>query len=153
MILCQNCGREAPTKYVEFYQNIGALVMRFHKSVKGNLCKNCINEHFWPFTGITLLLGWWGVISFIVTPFMLLNNIGRYVAALGLEAPDLGARPPTLNESAVLAIRPFAEEIIDRIGAEEPIVDVASSVAPRAGVTQGQVVLFIAALAEAAKKR
>jgi hypothetical protein len=31
--ICQACGCVAPTKYVEFYQNIGALVMRYHKSV------------------------------------------------------------------------------------------------------------------------
>ena len=65
---CQYCGLEAPTKYVEFYQNIGALVMRFPKSVKGNLCKHCINEVFWKFTLIDLVAGWWGVISFFITP-------------------------------------------------------------------------------------
>ena len=126
--------------------------MRFHKSIKGNLCKDCINEHFWPFTGITLVLGWWGLISFIVTPFMLLNNIGRYVASLGLEAPPHGARFPKLNESALSAIRPFAKEIVDRIGAYEPVDDVAQSVAARAGVTPGQVILFVGVLAEAAKR-
>ena len=152
MMVCQNCGREAPTRYVEFYQNIGALVMRFHKSVEGDMCKDCINGYFWPFTGITLVLGWWGLISFLVTPIMLLNNIARYVGSLGLEAPAYGASFPKLNESAVTAIRPFAEEILDRIGAKEPVEGVAQSVASRAGVTPGQVILFIGALAEAAKR-
>jgi hypothetical protein len=46
MVGCQSCGVEAPTKYVEFYQNIGALFMRFSKSIKGILCKNCINHCF-----------------------------------------------------------------------------------------------------------
>ena len=152
MMVCQNCGREAPTRYVEFFQNIGALVMRFHKSVEGELCKDCINGYFWRFTGITLVLGWWGLISLMVTPIMLLNNIARYVGSLGLEAPAHGATFPRLNESAVSVIRPFAAEIIDRIGAKEPVGDVAQSVAPRAGVTPGQVILFIGALAEAAKR-
>ena len=35
-MICQACGVEAPTKYVEFYQNIGAIFMRFHKSIQGN---------------------------------------------------------------------------------------------------------------------
>lgn len=73
-----------PTKYVEFYQNIGILVMRFWRSIAGNLCKECIHKHFWSMTGVTLLFGWWGVISFIITPFILLNNIVRYTGALGL---------------------------------------------------------------------
>jgi hypothetical protein len=84
--MCQACGAKAPTKYVEFYQNIGALVMRFSKSIKGELCKQCINKHFWEFTLVTLIGGWWGVVSFIMTPFLLLNNIGRYLFALNLPA-------------------------------------------------------------------
>ena len=44
--LCQACGVEAPTKYVEFHQNVGALVMRFHKSYKGHMCKSCIHKYF-----------------------------------------------------------------------------------------------------------
>jgi hypothetical protein len=35
--------------------------MRFTKSIKGNLCKHCVNEYFWPYTGTTLIVGWWGV--------------------------------------------------------------------------------------------
>ena len=87
MAVCQSCGVEAPTKYVEFYQNIGALFMRFSKSIKGNLCKDCINQYFWSFTGITLVLGWWGMISFFVTPFILLNNIVEYLGTLRLAPP------------------------------------------------------------------
>src|SRR3954470_19114902 len=37
---CQRCGADAPVKFVEFHQNIGALVIRFHSSVKGELCKS-----------------------------------------------------------------------------------------------------------------
>src|SRR6202000_3094527 len=43
---CQACGRNAPAKYVEFYQNIGMLVVRSLRSIKGNLCKRCIKKHF-----------------------------------------------------------------------------------------------------------
>ena len=81
---CQACGRQAPSKYVEFYQNIGALVMRFHKSLKGNLCRQCIDKYFWEYTLYTLFLGWWGMISLIVTPFLLVNNIVRYLFCLGM---------------------------------------------------------------------
>lgn len=85
---CQMCGGYGPTKYVEFYQNIGALVMRFNKSIKGELCKNCITQTFWRFTLTDLFLGWWGVISFFVTPFYILNNLGRYLMSLRLPKPE-----------------------------------------------------------------
>ena len=88
MGICQSCGRVAETKYVEYYQNIGAIVMRFSKKIKGNLCRDCNNKYFWPFTGITLLLGWWGIISFFVTLFVLPNNIIRYLGTLGLKSPN-----------------------------------------------------------------
>jgi hypothetical protein len=93
---CRACGVEAPTRYVVFYQNIDLLVLRTHRSVEGHLCKPCIHRFFWEFTAITLFLGWWGVISFFVTPFFLLNNLGYYVSCLGLKRPSNGWRMPHL---------------------------------------------------------
>jgi len=43
-MICQACGVEAPTKQVEFRQNIGALIMRFHRTIKGQLCKSCVHK-------------------------------------------------------------------------------------------------------------
>jgi hypothetical protein len=77
--LCEVCRRPAEVKYIELYENKGALVMRYHREIKGKLCKDCINEYFWKFTLTTLFIGWFGIISFIVTPFYLINNISRYV--------------------------------------------------------------------------
>lgn len=71
---CQACGTNAQTRYVSYSQNIGALVMRFGKSIKGNMCDACVQKYFFEYTLITLFLGWWGVISFIMTPFILIGN-------------------------------------------------------------------------------
>lgn len=87
---CQVCGRVAPeVKYVELYQNIGMLITRHQKSIQGKLCKQCISEYFWKFTGITIFFGWWGVFSFFATIFFLLNNIGRYLFSLSMESIDV----------------------------------------------------------------
>jgi len=77
--ICEVCLKKARVKYVEFYENRGALFMRYHREIKGKLCKNCINKYFWKFTLTTIAIGWLGTISFIITPFYILNNIGRYV--------------------------------------------------------------------------
>jgi hypothetical protein len=37
---------------------------------------------FWQFTGKNILLGPWGIISLVVTPFYLLQNTGVYLKAL-----------------------------------------------------------------------
>ncbi len=88
MNYCQLCFQQAPTKYVEIHQNVGLLVVRFHRSLKGNFCRDCIGSAFWTYSGITLLLGWWGVISFIVTPFILVNNIVQYLSGLTIGRPN-----------------------------------------------------------------
>ncbi len=63
------------------------LIMRRSYSVGGYLCKNCIEEYFWNYTGRTIVFGWWGIISFIVTPFILLNNLFYYFLSLRLKKP------------------------------------------------------------------
>lgn len=85
---CEMCGVGGPTKYVEFHQNIGMLFLRNSSSVKGRFCKRCINKYFWKFTFTTLFLGWWGVISAIITPIYILNNIFRYLFTLRLKSSE-----------------------------------------------------------------
>ena len=65
------------------------LVMRRQWTLEGRFCKKCINKYFWNYTLTTLLLGWWGTISFLVTPFYLVNNIARYLTALGMGEDGL----------------------------------------------------------------
>jgi len=79
---CQTCGRVGPTQPVTFRQNIGAIIMRFYKTIEGQLCAECVRKHFWEMTGITLVGGWWGIISFFFTPFILITNVVAYVSAL-----------------------------------------------------------------------
>ena len=92
-MICQLCGVEAATKYVEFYQNIGMLVMRQSRSIKDELCKKCINEYFTKFTLTTAAVGWFGMISMIVTPFFILNNVIRFCGTIGMSKPREAAPP------------------------------------------------------------
>jgi hypothetical protein len=151
-VICQSCGVEAPTKHVVFYQNIGALVMRFHKEIEGNLCKSCIHKYFWEFTLITLFLGWWGVISFVMTLFFYIpNNIIRYLLSLSLKPVPPGAAVAELTEEAMSRLAPYAETIVVRLKSGESLEYVAKDIAIRAGVTPGQVVLYLRALIVASK--
>ena len=150
-MFCQSCGVEAPTKYVAFYQNIGALVMRFTRTIEGNLCKSCIHRHFWKFTLVNVTLGWWGIHSLIVTPFFLLNNLFRYLFCLGMPSAA-GARRPELTAEAVQRIGPHTEEILARLNRSEPVQALLGDIAARAGVTPGQVALYIHELAAASQR-
>ena len=89
--LCQGCGAEGETRKVAFHQHIGAVYLMFHRRVDGRLCKNCVHKHFWGKTITTIVLGWWGFISFFVTPVVILHNIGRYLFCLGMSSPTTPA--------------------------------------------------------------
>jgi hypothetical protein len=151
-MICQDCGIEAQTKHVTFHQNIGAFILRFPTSIEGNLCKACIHKHFWTMTPITMLMGWWGVISFIVTPFFLLNNIGRYLFCLGMAPAPPGAVPPRLTDDAVARINIHASELFGRLNGGEDFAQVASEIANRVGVTPGQVALYVQAVINASSQ-
>lgn len=91
--ICESCGMPAETKYVKIYQNIGLLVMRKFSSVKGRLCKSCINYHFWTMTGKMMLFGWWGAISFFIAPFLIINNFLRFLSSIKMEKSSRGGVP------------------------------------------------------------
>jgi len=93
--ICQSCFTSGQTKYVEFYTNVGMLVVRRHSSIKGNLCKNCIDHYFWDLTIKTLILGWWGIISFFANCVFVINNVLRYIGTLGMQRPSSGGQGGT----------------------------------------------------------
>ncbi len=82
---CEFCGKIAPVQYSSFNQNIGFVFTHRHDCVEGDLCRDCIEYLFWRMTATTLLLGWWGLISMLVTPGILLGNLTSY-----MEARELG---------------------------------------------------------------
>src|SRR5579872_6270417 len=151
-MVCQACGIEAKTKRVEFYQNIGALVIRFNKSIKGNLCKSCIHKYFWRFTLINLTVGWLGVISMVVAPIYVINNLIRYLLCLPLEPVPAMAKRPELTPQAAASIQPHQPAIIQRMNAGESFEKIATDIAFTCGVTPGQVILYIRAVLAAARK-
>ena len=79
--VCQSCGTAGPTQYVEFKQNVGAILLRFHRTLKGHLCARCVGEQFRGMTLVTLVAGWWGIISFFLTPIILVGNVVQYLGA------------------------------------------------------------------------
>ena len=152
-MICQCCGIEAPTRQVAFYQNIGLLVVRFHKAMEGRLCKSCIHRYFWQYSTTNLFLGWWGTISLILTPCFLINNIARYSVCLFMPGVPRDAVKPILTADALLKLRPHTGTIVDKLNGGTPLEEVARDVAPLADVTPGQVVMYVFSLIESQKQR
>ena len=150
-MICQACGVEAPTKNVEFRQNIGALVLRFHRKIKGNLCKSCVHKNFWKMTLVTLTVGWLGMISLVVAPIFIVINIVNYLRCLGMPPVPPMARAPELTNDVMTLLQPQAQGIMARLNAGEDAKVIAVDIASTSGTTPGQVILYIRGLVRAAQ--
>ncbi|MBK7857616.1 MAG: hypothetical protein IPJ65_03100 [Archangiaceae bacterium] len=85
---CQVCGRQVPTARVTLMQNIGMLVARQSKTLQGDVCRPCGLRAFKSMTLTTLFLGWWGVISLVLTPVFLIGNLVAWSSLRALPASD-----------------------------------------------------------------
>ena len=90
---CEHCGRRAPTAPVSFHQHIGLLILGDHRLAAGHFCRICVDRTFRRTTLVTALLGWWGVLSALVTLVVLPLNVARYLRARSLPPPDPSAQP------------------------------------------------------------
>ncbi len=114
---CHACGAIAPTRFVDFKQNIGMVVMRRSVTYCGEFCKPCVHKHFWKATGTTLAVGWLGRISLFVAPVFIVNNIVRYVAVLGMPGPGSADKPSKATAAAVpVAAVPYSPPKVSETG-------------------------------------
>jgi hypothetical protein len=147
-MFCVNCGVEAPTRYVAFYKEIGALVVRFFRSAKGEMCKSCIHQLFWKMTLINLFLGWWGIISFLFNPFLILNNIYRYLTCISLAPVPLHAIRPVLTEDVVAKLNPYLDSMVQRLNNGEKAEVISAEIARKSNLSAGHVWLYLKAVSE-----
>ena len=152
-VICQSCGIEAPSKHVDFHQNIGMLVARQSSNFKGKLCKRCLHKQFWKMTGTTAVVGWFGTISLILTPCFILNNTFRYLAALGMPRVPKDAKIPVVDEVAAAKIDPYIGEVFARLNANEALATVARDVAGKCGATPGQIVKYTMMVAQSQQQQ
>ena len=152
-MFCQSCGATAETRWATFYQNVGLLIMRFSTTYEGNFCKSCVHQTFWKTFFINLLFGWWGIISFIVNCFFMINNTVQYIGCLGMAARDPTPRPVSLSEADADRIAPFFDEIFDRLQRGEQLDGISQDVAMRAGVQPGQVAMLVSAVIAQAQQQ
>lgn len=104
---CSTCIQFGPVKKVTFRKNVGMVFARRTSKVEGELCGRCIEKHFWSFTATTLFLGWWGVISFLVSPFILLGNLFEYLGALPFVIKHVPGWAKVALGSKIMAVLGF----------------------------------------------
>jgi len=66
---------------ISFHRNVGMVVVRRTYTLRGELCKACMNRAYWEFTWRNFLQRWWGTISLVITPIYFFMNTYSFVGA------------------------------------------------------------------------
>ena len=143
MYCCESCGVEAPTAHVSFTKNIGMFVARHEETVAGAFCKTCARRYYKDYQLINFLGGWWGMISAIITPVYILQNLGSWRGIKNMPEVPPGARVPLLNEGLwkhLVQFQPFIEQLFAE-GA--PPRHVTQRLAAESGVTPATADMFL----------
>jgi hypothetical protein len=102
----------------------------------------------------TALLGWWGLISLIVTPFLLIYNIFRYLMTLSLPSPPEGALVVSVDEGFRRKLGAAAtREIGERLGGGEDLLKVSCELAARYGVTPEEIICYAGTAGTSSRKK
>jgi hypothetical protein len=95
---CRLCG-SVPATDVTFRGHQGFVVMMRFLSLRGPFCRDCGLATFRRMTSRTLVQGWYGYASFLITPITVVLNLVRRGRVAALPAPHPNpyapSRPPT----------------------------------------------------------
>ncbi|MCS0600427.1 hypothetical protein NX794_04155 [Streptomyces sp. LP11] len=102
---CQLCGAvPAAPVTVRGHQGM-VVVMRFLRR-QGMFCRPCALAVFRQMQADTLVQGWWGPLSVVITPFTLLANLGALAAIRRIPAPVAAGHRPPLDPGKPVFRRP-----------------------------------------------
>ncbi|MET8151040.1 hypothetical protein ACIBSW_00055 [Actinoplanes sp. NPDC049668] len=106
---CRMCG-SVPAVPVTFRGHRGLVVLMQFLSQEGPFCRDCGLATFRSMTSRTLVQGWWGYGSFIVTPITVLINLAKRGKVANLAAPQpnpYGPSRPPMEPGPRLLQRPM----------------------------------------------
>lgn len=93
---CQVCGAQ-PAAPVTVRAHQGMVVVMRTLTRRGVFCRTCGLAIYRKMTSETLVTGWWGLLSFFVTPFVVLGNAFGARATLSKMPEPYGAQRAPLD--------------------------------------------------------
>jgi hypothetical protein len=106
---CRLCG-SVPAAPAKFRGHQGFVVMMRFLSLDGPFCRDCGLATFRRMTSRTLVQGWYGYASFVITPITVLMNVVRRGKVANLPAPQpnpWGPSRPPMDPGPRLLARPM----------------------------------------------
>jgi hypothetical protein len=126
---CRYCG-STPSVFTVFKKHTGMVLLRRTDTIAGPFCRSCGTAWFRAATAHTMAVGWLGVQSFFIFPFVIGRNIRarRKIMKLGRPLPPPGGhplnpgRPLLLRVQAALILVPvvFIALIVARVRDDQP---------------------------------
>jgi hypothetical protein len=110
VVACRMCG-SVPAAPVTFRGHQGFVVVMRFLSQPGPFCRDCGMATFRAMTARTLVQGWYGWASLIITPITVLINLVKRGQVAHLAAPQpnpYGPSRPPMNPGPRLLQRPMA---------------------------------------------
>jgi GYF domain 2 len=101
---CLVCS-SLPIRPFIFKQNTGMGWSRELKTLTGNYCRSCAQAKGRKLQSLTLLVGWWGMISMFVNCGVIFSNTMALWDAKRMDEPD-GDNPKRLPRGLPVAFRP-----------------------------------------------
>ena len=104
-IACQRCGGGGDLKFRRYRKVIGWVFFDHVEALSGYYCAGCRGKLFRRYQGLTLLLGWWGVLAALFrTPYAIGVNL-RALVRPPRAASSFGATSiSTLDDGETLAL-------------------------------------------------
>ncbi len=148
---CAICGAAHPSVHAKLSHNIGMVVMRRVEWTEGQMCQGCLVRTYLKHTGLNLVLGWWGMISFIMTIVFLVGNTVHLVTGLIAlrSASARQARAERQREAeraqtdAPAALERFKHTIRMRLKRGEDVEVIAAEIADAANVPHEKAHAFV----------
>jgi hypothetical protein len=109
VVQCRFCGC-VPAVNTKFRGHQGMIVLMRFLSQPGPFCRDCGLATFRTMTSRTLVQGWYGYASFVITPITVLMNLvrrGKVAALPPPQQPPYGAFGRPLDPGPALLARPM----------------------------------------------
>jgi len=109
---CDVCGAY-PAKKVFFVSFVGLAIAHIQRSTRGTYCRSCGTALARDHTARNLAVGWWSIVGWLVTPFLLLINLPNRIRIHNLAEPQ-GQTAPRLpvGRPALLRVGPWLAFVI-----------------------------------------
>lgn len=105
-LACRFCGG-FPAVDVSVRAHRGMIWLMTFRELKGPFCRTCGTAAVRDLSGQTLVQGWWGMFSSVITPITLLINLVSYNKIKALPEPEYRQAPP-MDPGKPLMQRPHA---------------------------------------------